>query len=88
MPSGFGEESEQEIKEAVKPTGSSYTWEQLSHYNERHNAHVAVRGKVSQIFSEYIHLSPKWPSSLYVYHLVYITYYQWYTEVTKNLPEL
>ena len=49
MPSGFGEESEQEVKEAVKPTGNSYTWEELAKYNERHNVHVAVRGKVSQI---------------------------------------
>ena len=49
MSSGFGEESEQEMKEAVKPTGSSYTWEQLSHYNERRNAHMAVCGKVSEI---------------------------------------
>ena len=49
MPSGFGEESEPDVKEAVKPTGnSSYTWEELAKYNERHNAHVAVRGKVSQ----------------------------------------
>ena len=48
MPSsGFGEEGEQEIKETVKPTGNSYTWEELAKYNERHNAHVAVRGKVS-----------------------------------------
>ena len=48
MPSGFGEESKQDVKEAVKPSGSSYTWEELAKYNERHNAHVAVRGKVSQ----------------------------------------
>ena len=47
MPSEFGEEGEQEIKDAVKSTGSSYTWEELSKYNERHNVHVAVRGKVS-----------------------------------------
>ena len=47
MPSGFGEESEQEIKEAVKSTDNSYTWEELSKFNERHNLHVAVRGKVS-----------------------------------------
>ena len=42
MPSGFREESEQEIKEAVKPTGNNYTWEELAKYNERHNVHVAV----------------------------------------------
>ena len=48
MPSsGFGEESEQEVKEVLKPTGNSYTWEVLAKYNERHNVHVAVRGKVS-----------------------------------------
>ena len=48
MPSEFGEESEQEIKEAVKATGvNSYTWEELSKLNERHNLLVAVRGKVS-----------------------------------------
>ena len=51
MPSsGFGEEGEQEIKESVKPaTSNSYTWEELAKYNERQNAHVAVRGKVSLI---------------------------------------
>ena len=49
MPSsGFGEETEQEVKEAVKPTGNSYTWEELTKYNERHNVHMAVRGKVSR----------------------------------------
>ena len=49
MPSsGFGEEGEQvEVKDTVKPTGDTYTWEELSRYNERYNAHVAVRGKVS-----------------------------------------
>ena len=48
MPSsGFGEESEQEVKDTVKSTGDTYTWEELSKYNERYNAHVAVRGKVS-----------------------------------------
>ena len=54
--SGFGEESEQEVKEAVKPTGNSYTREELAKYNERHNVHVAVRGKVSQtaLSSDYI----------------------------------
>ena len=47
MPSsGFGEESEQEVKDTVKSTGDTYTWEELSKYNERYNAHVAVRGKV------------------------------------------
>ena len=50
MPSGFGEESEQEIKETVKPASNSYTWQQLSKYNERHNAHMAVREKVRSIF--------------------------------------
>ena len=48
MPSGFREESEQDVKEPVKPNSSSYTWEELAKYNERHNAHVAVRGKLSQ----------------------------------------
>ena len=47
MPSRFGEESKQEVKDAVKPNGSSYTWEELAKYNERHNAHVAVWGKVN-----------------------------------------
>ena len=48
--------SEQEVKEAVKPTGNNYTWEELAKYNERHNVYVAVRGKVSQITlsSDYI----------------------------------
>ena len=50
MPSGFKEESEQEIKETVKPISNSYTWQQLSKYNETHNAHVAVCGKVRSIF--------------------------------------
>ena len=56
--SGFGEENEQEVKEAVKPTGNNYTWEELAKYNERHNVHLEVRarGKVSLItlFSDYI----------------------------------
>ena len=47
MLSKFGEESEQDVKEVVKPSGS-YTWKELTKYNERHNAHVAARGKVSQ----------------------------------------
>ena len=54
MLSGFGEESEQEVKEAVKPTGNSYTWEELAKYNEMHNVHVAVRGKVLGKVSEII----------------------------------
>ena len=51
MPSsGFGEEGEQEIKESLKPaTSNSYTWEELTKYNEGQNAHVAVRGKVSLV---------------------------------------
>ena len=48
MPSGFGEESKQDVKQVVKHSGSSYTWEELAKHNERHNTHVAVRGKVSQ----------------------------------------
>ena len=48
MPSGFREESEQDVKEVVKPSGSSYTWEELTKYNERHNTHVVVQGKASQ----------------------------------------
>ena len=61
MPSGFGDESEQEVKEAVKPTGNRYTWEELAKYNERHKVHVAVRGKVSQLTlsSDYIRFYPK-----------------------------
>ena len=34
IPSGFREESEQDLKEVVKPFGSSYTWEKLAKYNE------------------------------------------------------
>ena len=48
MPSEFGEEGEQKINEPVKPTSNRYTWEELSKYGERRNAHVAVRGKVSR----------------------------------------
>ena len=48
MPSGFREESKQDVKEVVKPSGSSYTWEEFAKYNKRRNAHVAVRGKASQ----------------------------------------
>ena len=49
MPSKFGEESEQDVKDTVKPSGSSYTWEELAKYNERHKAHVAVWGKSTMI---------------------------------------
>ena len=66
MPSGFGEESEQEIKEAVKSTGKSYTWEELSKLNERHNLHVAVRGKVSLLLLRFI-VVPQ-PSCFLGYH--------------------
>jgi len=51
MPSGFGEESEQEVEDTVKPSANSFTWQELAKYNERHNAHVAVRGKVSNTFT-------------------------------------
>ena len=37
MQSGPGEESEQEVKEAVKPTCSNYIWEEIAKYNERYN---------------------------------------------------
>ena len=43
MPSGFREESKQDVKEVVKPSGSSYAWEEFAKYNKRRNAHVAVR---------------------------------------------
>ena len=31
-----------------EPAVRKFTWEQLSQLNERHNAHVAVRGKVRE----------------------------------------
>ena len=48
MPSELREEmDETETKEKVK----SYSVEELREFNERHNIHVAVRGKVRQAMS-------------------------------------
>ena len=30
----------------TRKIGRQFTWRELSHYNEQHNAHVAYRGKV------------------------------------------
>ena len=47
MPSEFGE-GERETKDcAVKSGKTFFSWQDLSKFNERHNAYVAVRGKVS-----------------------------------------
>ena len=48
MPSEFGEEGDRETKDCgVKSDKTVFTWQDLSKFNQRHNAYVAVRGKVS-----------------------------------------
>ena len=34
-----------------EPEVKKFTWQELSKLNERHNAHVAVRGKVSSLLA-------------------------------------
>jgi len=47
MPSEFGEEGERETKDCTVKSGKTvFTWQDLSKFNQRHNAYVAVRGKV------------------------------------------
>ena len=45
---GDGNEAANGAREAMKcdPAPRRFTWEELSKLNGRHNAHVAVRGKV------------------------------------------
>ena len=49
MPGGDGTVS-RDIREAVQhdPGVRKFTWQELSKLNQRHNAHVAVRGKVKE----------------------------------------
>jgi len=42
-----------------------FTWQQLSKLNQRHNAHVAVRGKVSATMAE--------PNQCYTYRTCILT---------------
>ena len=60
MPSGFGEESEQDVKEAVKPSGCSYAWEELAKYNERHNTQSKSIIIIHQAYRPYAVII--WPS--------------------------
>ncbi|XP_065893145.1 uncharacterized protein [Dysidea avara] len=52
MPSEFGEQDEKTTKDCgVKSGKTVYTWQDLSKFNQKHNAHVAVRGKVYDVSS-------------------------------------
>ena len=46
MPGGRDEVREPTDSVQSDPGGRKFTWQELSKLNERHNAHVAVRGKV------------------------------------------
>jgi len=60
MPSEFGEEGERGTKDCgVRSDKTVFTWQDLSKFNQKHNAYVAVRGKVSITVPRIVRLESK-----------------------------